>query len=160
MVKTKVQSTQVQQSNIALTKGKTPAELSKISKISDFPLPSFKKHADSGEPSDKVEEDGEEKPEGFGYHTLPRSLRETKLITAVVESEVDDEDLIKRMEITKNATPAELSEIKSFKDIPIPDTFKHLLDKPVKPITNGVAHAETNGDAEEEPKASWAEGFL
>jgi len=160
MVKTKVQSTQVQQSNIALTKGKTPAELSKISKISDFPLPSFKKHADSGEPSDKAEEDGEEKPEGFGYHTLPRSLRETKLITAVVESEVDDEDLIKRMEITKNATPAELSEIKSFKDIPIPDTFKHLLDKPVKPITNGVAHAETNGDAEEEQKASWAEGFL
>ena len=156
MVKTKVQASQVQQSNSAITKGKTPAELSKISKLSDFPLPSFKRHTDASEAPEKTETE----PEESIYGTLSRSLRETKLVTAVVESEVDDEELIKRMEVTKSATPAQLAEIKSIKDIPIPDSIKHLLDKPAKPVTNGVAHVETNGEDENQPKAAWAEGFL
>lgn len=141
MVKTKFQASQVQMNNQALTKGKTPLELSKISKISDFPLPSFKKH-NNNEPEEAVE--GESNGvglsfEGFGYNTLPRSLRETKLITSVTESDADNEELHARMEITKNSTPAQLSEIRSFKDVPIPDKIKHLMDKPVKPMTNGDA---------------------
>jgi len=45
MVKSKVQRPTTQQSNAVLLMEKTPAELSKISKLSDFPLPNlhFKK---------------------------------------------------------------------------------------------------------------------
>ena len=158
MVKTKVQATQVQMNNQALTMGKTPRELSKISKISDFPMPSFKKHNNNEpEEAEAVQSNGNGMSfEGFGYNSLPRSLRETKLITSVKESDADNEELNKRMEITKNLTPAQLSEIKSFKDFPIPDKVKHLMDKPIKPMTNGnVPKANEEEDTESKKAFSY-----
>jgi len=140
IVKTKVQKPKVLEANQALAADKTPAELSRISKLSEFPLPTFRRMEDKE--TERVADMNGDEPtevfEGFGYNSLPRSLRETKLITSVKESNVDDEKLIERMETTKNMTPAQLSEIRSIKDFPIPDKIKHLLDKPGKPpVANG-----------------------
>merc|ERR1711872_426527 len=140
IVKTKVQKPKVLEANQALAADKTPAELSRISKLSEFPLPTFRRMEEKEPEPGRVHFNGEdEQPteffESFGYNTLPRSLRETKLITSVKESNVDDEILIERMETTKNMTPAQLSEIKSIKDFPIPGKIKNLLEKqPAKPM--------------------------
>jgi len=164
MVKTKVQKPKVLEANQAMTAGKTPAELSKISKLSEFPLPTIrrledKETSESGEQMTNGDvEQNDIHFDGFGYNSLPRSLRETKLITSVKESDPDDEKLIQRMETAKNMTPAQLAEIKSIKDFPIPNKIKSLLDRPAKPMTNGkvsMADVTDNGDEANEEKKSF-----
>ena len=149
-MKSKVQSTHVQQINQAVTMGKTPAELSRISKLSDFPLPSFKKHHEDKMANSvavmEATSNGDLASESI-YGTLTRSLRETKLITAVVETDADDETLVKRMELTKTMSPAQLSQIHSITEFPIPDKFK-LKNLQAKPAENGHS-AKENGKNEE-----------
>ena len=157
MVKSKVQKPTVQQTNAAILTEKTPAELSKINKLSDFPLPSigFAKKSEGGaDCNGKAESEDDGEKDTFGL----RALREQKLITSVTESEIDDETVLKNMEITKNMTPAQLSEIKSIKDFPIPEAFLHILDRPAKQMANG--HGEANGQRDGEEDEPFYAGFL
>ena len=157
MVKSKVQRPTTQQSNAVLLMEKTPAELSKISKLSDFPLPNLHFKKNEGKECNGVEEEQSEAGEKdtFGI----KALREQKLITSITESEVDDETLIRNMEITKNMTPAQLSEIRSIKDFPIPESIKHILDRPVKQMAvNG--HAPEPVKEEDEKHESFFAGFM
>jgi len=153
-----------------ITKSQTPAQLSEIKSIKDIPVPDKIKHLldrPVAKPADEKAvggggNDDDDEPAESIYSTLTRSLKETKLVTTITECEVDDEELLKKMEITKNQTPVQLAEIKSIKDIPVPDKIKHLLDKPAKPaLVNGNAH-EPAGDDEcaKSGIMSMTEGFL
>jgi len=152
-----------------ITKNQTPAQLAEIKSIKDIPVPDKIKHlldrpaklAEGDEKAGGGNDDDDEPAESI-YSTLTRSLKETKLVTTITECEVDDEELLKKMEITKNQTPIQLAEIKSIKDIPVPDKIKHLLDRPAKQaLVNGNAH-EPAGDDEcaKSGIMSMTEGFL
>lgn len=60
------------------------------------------------------------------YMTLPKSWRETKLVTQV-KVEQDHEELARRKNLTQSKTPAELSQISSLSDLPIPSALENLL---------------------------------
>ena len=60
------------------------------------------------------------------YSTLPRSLRETKLVTNV-KVEEDEEVLSARKAMVESKSPAELSAIKSLSDLPIPSRVSKMV---------------------------------
>ena len=62
------------------------------------------------------------------YETLPRSMRETQLITNS-KFEEDEERLKERQELTRTKSPTELSQISSMSDFPIPTPVENLLKK-------------------------------
>ena len=60
------------------------------------------------------------------YGTLPRSMRETKLVTNTREI-VDAKELEKRQELIRSKTPSELAQIRGFDDIPVPSKIQNVL---------------------------------
>ena len=60
------------------------------------------------------------------YGTLPRSMRETKLVTNTREI-VDAKELEKRQELIRSKTPSELAQIRGFEDIPVPSKIQNVL---------------------------------
>jgi len=131
MVKTKVEKTDVQKARQAITQEKTPTQLGNIESISDIPVPTIRKSK-----GDKIETEEEgsgftmpQNMEEFGqaaYNTLPRSMREQNIITAVKEN-LDPEELERNQALTKSKTPAELSQIHSLAEFPVPEKLKNLL---------------------------------
>ena len=75
---------------------------------------------------------------------LPESWRETKLL---VRSKVEvDESLLKsRQELVETKTPAELGNISSLSDIPVPTRIQTLL----RPKKRGEQGPERGGEEEE-----------
>ena len=66
-------------------------------------------------------------PEPFSlYSTLPRSMRETKLVTNV-KVEEDEEVLRARQELVQTRTPAQLSAITSISDLPVPSKLTKMM---------------------------------
>lgn len=66
-------------------------------------------------------------PRNFSmYGTLPKSWKEQNLVTQVKVDQ--DPDLVaKRRALTQEKTPAELSQIYSIADLPIPTTLENFL---------------------------------
>ena len=62
----------------------------------------------------------------LGRSLLPKSLFEQNIVTAVKEN-VDPEELEKNRALTQSKTPAQLAEIKSLGDIPVPDKIKNIF---------------------------------
>jgi len=128
-VKTKVEKVEVQKARQALTEEKTPAQLGNIESLSDIPLPSLKKAKTDG---DEEEGPGMTMPKNMeelgqaAYNTLPSSWREQNILTAVKEN-LDPEELERNQTLTKTKTPAELAQINSLSDFPVPETIKNLL---------------------------------
>ena len=60
------------------------------------------------------------------YNTLPKSMREQNIVTAVKEN-LDPEELERNRTLTKTKTPAELAQINSLAEFPVPEKIKHLL---------------------------------
>merc|ERR1719499_1934827 len=60
------------------------------------------------------------------YSTLPRSLRETKLVTNV-KVEEDQDTLKSRQDMVNSKSPAELSQICSLADIPVPSRLSRMV---------------------------------
>ena len=58
--------------------------------------------------------------------TLPKSWRETKLLTGV-KVEEDEAVLSQRRTLTESKTPNELSQITSIADLPIPSALENFL---------------------------------
>jgi len=131
MVKSKVEKTDVQKARQAITQEKTPSQLGNIESISDFPVPTIRK---SKGDKTETEEEGSgitipKNMEEFGqaaYNTIPRSWREQNIITAVKEN-LDPEELERNQTLTKTKTPAELAQINSISEFPVPDRIKNLL---------------------------------
>ena len=62
------------------------------------------------------------------YSTLPRSLRETKLVTNV-KVEEDEEVLKSRQALVESKSPVELSTITSLSDLPIPSKITRMMHR-------------------------------
>eukprot|EP00091_Calanus_sinicus_P009984 TRINITY_DN231_c0_g1_i13.p1 TRINITY_DN231_c0_g1~~TRINITY_DN231_c0_g1_i13.p1 ORF type:complete len:274 (-),score=76.27 TRINITY_DN231_c0_g1_i13:474-1295(-) len=130
MVKSKVEKTDVQKARQAMTQEKTPTQLGNIESLSDIPVPTIRKS--KGEKMETEEEEPFHFPtnmDEFGqaaYNTLPKSMREQNIITAVKEN-LDPEELERNRTLTKTKTPAELAQINSLAEFPVPEKLKHLL---------------------------------
>ena len=60
------------------------------------------------------------------YATLPKSWKEQNLITKV-KVEEDPIELERRRNLTQEKTPAELAQISSISDMPIPSALENFL---------------------------------
>merc|ERR1711872_28878 len=130
IVKSKVEKEDVRVARQALTQEKSPTALGNINSVSDIPIPKVF--------ASKPAEDGEEPAEAksmprnmdewgqAAYNTLPKSFREQNIVTAVKEN-LDPEELARNQELTRSKTPAELAQIHSLSEFPLPDNIKNLL---------------------------------
>merc|ERR1712013_540210 len=130
IVKSKVEKEDVRVARQALTQEKSPTALGNINSVSDIPIPK--------EFASKPTEDGEEPAEAksmprnmdewgqAAYNTLPKSFREQNIVTAVKEN-LDPEELARNQELTRSKTPAELAQIHSLSEFPLPDNIKNFL---------------------------------
>ena len=149
MVKTKVEKTDVQQARQAMTQvkyqqskvvvsyvhcvlqDKTPLQLGNIESISDIPIPTVRKskhNLDADSPREsKTELTMPKNMDELGKTILPKSFFEQNIVTAVKEN-VDPEVLESRRNLTLTKSPAQLAEINSLADIPVPGKIKNLLN--------------------------------
>merc|ERR1712066_1029465 len=115
-----------------------PAELAQIHSLSEFPVPdNIKKFLTSERKAENTKKEPKKRrhsvtepegpPEPFSlYSTLPRSMRETKLVTNV-KVEEDEEVLRARQELVQTRTPAQLSAITSISDLPVPSKLTKMM---------------------------------
>merc|ERR1711887_81797 len=160
MVKSKVEKTDVQKARQAMTQEKTPAQLGNIDSLSDIPVPTIRKSK-----GEKIETETDEEPfhfptnmDEFGqaaYNTLPKSMREQNIVTAVKEN-LDPEELERNRTLTKTKTPAELAQINSLAEFPVPEKIKHLLAferKETEPKENKKKMSETASERPTSPQS-------
>eukprot|EP00092_Neocalanus_flemingeri_P008461 GFUD01009118.1.p1 GENE.GFUD01009118.1~~GFUD01009118.1.p1 ORF type:complete len:1981 (+),score=531.91 GFUD01009118.1:270-6212(+) len=131
VVKTKVEKTDVQKARQAMTQEKTPSQLGNVTSISDIPVPIIRKS--KGDKMETEEEgSGMTMPRNMeelgqaAFNTLPKSMREQNIITAVKEN-LDPEELERNQALTKAKTPAQLAQIHSLAEFPVPEKIKNLL---------------------------------
>merc|ERR1712223_391660 len=136
IVKSKVEKEDVRVARQALTQEKSPTALGNINSVSDIPIPKVF--------ASKPTEDGEEPAEAksmprnmdewgrAAYNTSPKSFREQNIVTAVKEN-LDPEELARNQELTRSKTPAELAQIHSLSEFPLPDNIKNFLTSERKP---------------------------
>merc|ERR1740128_1431656 len=117
-----------------LTRTKSPAELSQISSISEFPIPANvenllkkKSEAESG-PEFPTPPPRKSRKEDI-YESIQSSSLNTKLVVRSREME-DPEELEHRKELIRTQTPAQLSEIHSMSEFPVPKFIGNLVNKP------------------------------
>ena len=60
------------------------------------------------------------------YGTLPRSMRETKLMTNTREM-LDPQELEARQELIRSKSPAELAQIQGLGDVPVPTKIQNIF---------------------------------
>ncbi len=71
----------------------------------------------------------DEGPKEFSlYGTLPRSMRETKLVCAVREID-DEQELQRRRDLVESRTPTQLAQIGGLSDMPVPTRIEGLFKK-------------------------------
>merc|ERR1712226_77211 len=130
IVKSKVEKEDVRVARQALTQEKSPTTLGNINSVSDIPIPKVF----ASKPAEDGEEPAEAKPmprnmDEWGqaaYNTLPKSFREQNIVTAVKEN-LDPEELARNQELTRSKTPAELAQIHSLSEFPVPENIKKFL---------------------------------
>merc|ERR1712038_819519 len=110
-----------------LTRTKSPTELSQISSVSDFPLPTpvenlLKKKSEQPDTASPPVPPRGQKKEGI-YDSIPASLKSELIVKSV---EQDQELVAERQETIRTHTPAQLSEIHSLADVPIPSFIQNL----------------------------------
>merc|ERR1712223_834125 len=124
MVKAKVEKTDVQKARQALTQEKSPTELGNIESLGDIPIPTMRKAKQNTDNAlDKYEKESDEQGISFG-----KSFMEKNIVTAVKEN-VDPEKLERNMTLTKTKTPAELAQINSITEFPVPEKIKNILNQ-------------------------------
>lgn len=120
----------------------TPSQLAEMHSLADFPVPSRIRHlfdkttttaketaeAAEGDTATAADSDTAVTAVGGLYGTLPRSLRETKLITKC-KVEEDEEVLAARRALVAAKSPLELSAIGGLADLPIPATLERMVKK-------------------------------
>ena len=108
---------------------KTPLQLGNIESIGDIPIPTIRKSKQHNTEQDEEATEDAAMPKNIdelGRSLLPKSLFEQNIVTAVKEN-VDPEELEKNRALTQSKTPAQLAEIKSLGDIPVPDKIKNIF---------------------------------
>merc|ERR1712130_520623 len=138
-VKSVVEDQDLVAKNKEIIKTKSVGELSHIGALSDFPIPDNVENlynkltatSSSKRPAPAAPTERPSSPQSFKetiYETLPRSMRETQLITNS-KFEEDEERLKERQELTRTKSPTELSQISSMSDFAIPTPVENLLKK-------------------------------
>merc|ERR1711971_448658 len=130
IVKSKVEKADVRVARQALTQEKSPTALGNINSVSDIPIPKVF----ASKPAEDGEVPAEAKPmprnmDEWGqaaYNTLPKSFREQNIVTSVKEN-LDPEELARNQELTRSKTPAELAQIHSLSEFPVPENIKKFL---------------------------------
>merc|ERR1719309_200112 len=156
LVKSKVEDPETVAKNREIVKTKSVSELSQIKDLSNIPIPDgienfFKQNPvkTNSEKNDKMSETASERPtspQSFKesiYESLPSSLK-SELIVRSREIE-DPEELEQRKELIRTQTPAQLSEIHSISDLPVPKFIENLVKSDVN-----EKKTDTN-EAEQEP---------
>merc|ERR1712156_1304984 len=113
----------------ALVESKSPAELSEFHGLGDFPVPTRIENIFKNTGGVKDETQSDVAPKNFSetmYATLPKSWKEQNLITKV-KVEEDPIELERRRNLTQEKTPAELAQISSITDMPIPSALENFL---------------------------------
>merc|ERR1711962_626640 len=137
MVKVRTEKPEVREARQALTEEKNPSQLANIESVGDFPIPNvFGSGAEDEEETEAKElmtmPKNMEEWQQAAYNTIPRSLREQNIVTAIKEN-LDPEELARNQELTRSKTPAELSQITSLSEFPVPDNIKNSLTSERKP---------------------------
>jgi hypothetical protein len=132
-VRSRVEDPETLNQRRAATQTMSVSELARISGFSDMPLPSTVERALSGKwrtaksegsrPESRTSEAAAK--ESGAYGTLPRSLKKEVLVSSKVKE--DDEEVRRRMELAGARTPAELGQIHSFSEIPVPRMIENWL---------------------------------
>jgi len=125
-----VEDPEVQRQRAEITKCKTPNQLSQINSLADFPIPTtietmLEKRPKSSVPMEEVNTDPKPIKDKL-YDTIPRSMKSEVLVRVRDE---DPELQRQRQELTRAKSPAELSQISSMADFPIPKNIEDLLNK-------------------------------
>jgi len=131
MVKVRTEKPEVREARQALTEEKNPSQLANIESVGDFPIPNVFGSGAEGEEEGEAKEPmtmpkNMEEWQQAAYNTIPKSLREQNIVTAIKEN-LDPEELARNQELTRSKTPAELSQITSLSEFPVPDNIKSFL---------------------------------
>jgi hypothetical protein len=139
LVKSCVEDPEVQQERMALTQSKSVSELSQIKSLSEFPIPDNIEKLISRTATNKNESPEQQSIDsrpvsrnmsvkGFKddmYASLPRSLKDQLIVRTKVEE--NEEVLQQRQALVESKSPAELSEIHSLGELPIPSRIEAWL---------------------------------
>jgi len=141
LVKARVEDPDVLAERRAVVASKSVSELSQITSLSDFPVPTtlsraFHKSMErlNGMKSEKPVDVNDSRPISPGarsiqenlYATLPKSLKSEILVKSVVE---DPDRQLQNMALTQSKSVSELSQIKSLSDFPIPENIEKLISR-------------------------------
>merc|ERR1719309_1602229 len=139
LVKSCVEDPEIQQERMALTQSKSVSELSQIKSLSDIPIPENIEKLISRTATNKTESPEQQSLDsrpvsrnmsvkGFKddmYASLPRSLKDQLIVRTKVEE--NEEVLQQRQALVESKSPAELSEIHSLGELPIPSRIEAWL---------------------------------
>merc|ERR1719394_1931116 len=141
LVKARVEDPDVLAERRAVVASKSVSELSQITSLSDFPVPTtlsraFHKSMErlNGMKSEKPVDVNDSRPISPGarsiqenlYATLPKSLKSEILVKSVVE---DPDRQLQNMALTQSKSVSELSQIKALSDFPIPENIEKLISR-------------------------------
>merc|ERR1712226_41964 len=136
LVKSKVEKPEIQKQRAELVSSKSVSELSQVTSLSEFPIPTTLERMMSKSKGDLTNGSSSQRQSRFDwsklnkeniYATLPKSLTEKQLL---VKARVESPEVQKsRKEITENKSVAELSQINSLGEFPIPATIETLIEK-------------------------------
>merc|ERR1712126_160185 len=136
LVKSKVEKPEVQKQRAELVSSKSVSELSQVTSLSEFPIPTTLERIISRSKGDLTDGSSSQRQSRFDlsklnkeniYATLPKSLTEKQLL---VKARVESPEVQKsRKETTENKSVAELSQINSLGEFPIPATIETLIEK-------------------------------
>merc|ERR1712223_515345 len=127
LVRTRVEDPEVLATRQETVQSKSVYELSKLNSFSDFPLPTPVEKIIQGKTNLRMPniESGNQEGGYDIYASLPRSLKQEVLVRTKVEE--DEEVLHQRQAIVSSKSPAELSQIHSFAEVPIPRAVESWL---------------------------------
>ena len=139
----------------ALNAAKTPAELAQIHSFSEIPIPGTLKRMVKGQVGKDLSHSLTALPSGepedrskspFSAMTLKKSLNSQ----CVVRSRLEDPNVqAARQEVVKTKTVAELSQITSLADIPIPSKLQAIIERRPKSPVSDYEPSEPEDDLHE-----------
>lgn len=106
-------------------------QLGNIESLNDIPIPTMRKSKQTNQDQEEQENTEVTMPKNMddlGKSLLPKSLFEQKLVTAVKEN-VDPEKLERNRQLTQTKTPAQLAQINSLGEFPVPEKIKNIFNQ-------------------------------
>ena len=130
LVRARVESPEVLRSRQEIVQSKSVSELAQMRSFNDFPLPTPIENLVYGKTAIKVPKvpmpSDDASSSGYDiYASLPRSLKKEVLVRSKVE---ENEDVLReRQAIVSSKKPAELSQIHSFAEVPLPRAIENWM---------------------------------